>query len=61
MTEHDADMTTSGQSPVTVEDATRILGLSESAIRKRIERNKLQSVQENGTRYVLLEDVTTTT
>ena len=33
--------------------------MSESAIRKRIERNTLQSVRENGTRYVLLEAVTT--
>ena len=42
-----------------MEDASRVLGISESAIRKRIERNTLRSVRENGTRYVLLEAVTT--
>lgn len=55
MTERDGDMTKPGPRRVTVEDAARVLGLSESAIRKRIERNTLRSVRENGTRYVLLD------
>ncbi len=59
MTERNGDMSVSGPRRVTVEDASRVLGLSESAIRKRIERNTLRSVRENGARYVLLEDVTT--
>ena len=59
MTERNGDMSVSGPRRVTVEDASRVLGISESAIRKRIERNTLRSVRENGTRYVLLEDVTT--
>jgi len=40
---------------VTVEDAARLLGLSENAIRKRIERGSLVSERINGTRYVLLD------
>ncbi len=56
MTERNGDMSVSGPRRVTVEDASRVLGISESAIRKRIERNTLRSVRENGTRYVLLED-----
>lgn len=59
MTERNGDMSVSGPRRVTVEDASRVLGLSESAIRKRIERNTLRSVRENGARYVLLEDVMT--
>src|SRR5918994_17750 len=59
MTERNGDMSASGQRRVSVEDASRVLGISESAIRKRIERNTLRSVRENGTRYVLLEAVTT--
>ncbi len=59
MTERNGDMSVSGPRRVTVEDASRVLGISESAIRKRIERNTLRSVRENGTRYVLLEPVTT--
>jgi Tfp pilus assembly protein FimV len=58
MTERNGDMSMSGPRRVTVEDASRVLGISESAIRKRIERNTLRSVRENGTRYVLLEDDT---
>jgi len=59
MTGRNGDMSVSGPRRVTVEDASRVLGISESAIRKRIERNTLRSVRENGTRYVLLEAVTT--
>ena len=59
MTKRNGDMSVSGPRRVTVEDASRVLGISESAIRKRIERNTLRSVRENGTRYVLLEAVTT--
>jgi hypothetical protein len=59
MTERNGDISASGPRRVTVEDASRVLGMSESAIRKRIERKTLRSVRENGTRYVLLEAVTT--
>src|SRR3712207_6829690 len=59
MTERNGDMSVSRPKRVTVEDASRVLGVSESAIRKRIERNTLRSVRENGTRYVLLEAVVT--
>ncbi len=44
MTERNGDMSVSGPRRVTVEDASRVLGISESAIRKRIERNTLRSV-----------------
>jgi hypothetical protein len=41
MTERNGDMSGSGHRHVTVEDAARVLEISESAIRKRIERNTL--------------------
>ena len=44
MTERNGDMSVSGPRRVTVEDASRVLGISESTIRKRIERNTLRSV-----------------
>ena len=40
---------------VTVEDAAKLLGLSENAIRKRVERGSLASERVDGTRYVLLD------
>ncbi len=39
----------------TVEEAARVLGISENAVRKRVERNSLRSVRVDDTRYVLLE------
>ena len=40
---------------VSVEDAARILGISENAVRKRIERGTLDSERDGDTRYVLLD------
>jgi excisionase family DNA binding protein len=40
----------------TVEEAAKILGASENAVRKRIERGTLSSEKVNGVRYVLLLD-----
>jgi excisionase family DNA binding protein len=58
MSQYDTDM--SGTDPeyqrVTVEDAARILGISENAVRKRIERGSLRSERDGDTRYVLLDD-----
>src|SRR5215208_1872840 len=39
----------------TVEDAAKLLGLSENAIRKRIERGTLRSEKIDGVRYVVLD------
>ena len=39
---------------VSVEDAARIFGISENAVRKRIERGTLESERDGDTRYVLL-------
>jgi hypothetical protein len=50
MTQHDI-----GIRRVTVEDAAKLLGLSENAIRKRVERGSLASERADGTRYVLLD------
>src|SRR5215211_1271651 len=40
----------------TVEEAAKILGTSENAVRKRIERGTLPSEKVDGVRYVLLLD-----
>ena len=40
----------------TVEEAAKLLGTSENAVRKRIERGTLHSEKVAGVRYVLLED-----
>ena len=40
---------------VSVEEAARILGISENAVRKRIERGTLDSERDGDTRYVLLD------
>jgi excisionase family DNA binding protein len=40
----------------TIEEAARLLGVSENAIRKRIERGTLRSEKADGTRYVLLDN-----
>ena len=42
---------------VTVEEAAKILGTSENAVRKRIERGTLTSEKVDGVRYVLLWDI----
>jgi len=51
------NMSDSDTPPVraTIEEAARILGLSENAVRKRIERGTLRSEKAGGTRYVLLD------
>jgi excisionase family DNA binding protein len=57
MTQHDSDMT-NAPIRVTVEDAAKLLGISVDAVRKRIERGTLRNEKRNGTRYVLLDDMT---
>ncbi len=43
-----------GNIRVTVEEAARLLGLSDNAVRKRLERGTLDSEKVDGIRYVLL-------
>ena len=52
MSQHDGDTVTR----IKVEDAAKLLGLSENAIRKRIERGSLKSEKVGDTRYVILSD-----
>jgi hypothetical protein len=56
MSEYDTSMSNTGNQRrrVSVEDAARILGISENAVRKRIERGTLESERDGDTRYVLL-------
>ena len=54
-----ANDTASDMSPplrTTVEEAAKVLGTSENAVRKRIERGTLPSEKVDGVRYVLLSD-----
>ncbi len=53
MSQHATDMPVGRR--YTVEEAARVLGISENAVRKRVERNSLRSVRVDDTRYVLLE------
>ena|SRR5215212_486895 len=57
-TRHATDTATDMSAPLraTVEEAARILGTSENAVRKRIERGTLASEKVDGVRYVLLLD-----
>jgi len=57
-TRHVNDTVTDMSSPLraTVEEAAKILGTSENAVRKRIERGTLPSEKVDGVRYVLLFD-----
>ncbi len=57
MSQHVYSMPPEGQPSrrVSVEDAARILGISENAVRKRIERGTLESERDGDARYVLLE------
>ncbi len=58
-TRHATDTVTDMSSPLrraTVEEAAKILGTSENAVRKRIERGTLPSEKVDGVRYVLLLD-----
>src|SRR5215208_1225213 len=57
-TRHVNDTVTDMSSPLraTVEEAAKILGTSENAVRKRIERGTLSSEKRDGVRYVLLVD-----
>jgi excisionase family DNA binding protein len=57
-TRHADDTVTDMSSPLraTVEEAARILGTSENAVRKRIERGTLPSEKVDGVRYVILLD-----
>src|SRR5919107_5627234 len=57
-TRHATDTVTDMTSPLraTVEEAAKILGTSENAVRKRIERGTLSSEKVDGVRYVLLFD-----
>ena len=41
---------------VTVEEAAKVLGTSENAVRKRIERGTIRSEKVEGVRYILLSD-----
>ena len=41
---------------LTIKEASKILGISEQAIRKRISRGSLDSIKENGHVYVVLKD-----
>jgi hypothetical protein len=60
MSERNGDTSAaSGSRRVAAEDASGVLGMSESVIGKRKERDTLRSVRENGTRCVLSEAVTT--
>jgi excisionase family DNA binding protein len=52
MSVHDGDSVTR----IKVEDAAKLLGLSENAIRKRIERGSIKSEKVGDTRYVILSD-----
>ena len=56
MSEYDTSMSNTGNQRrrVSVEDAARILGISENAVRKRVERGTLESERDGDTRYVLL-------
>ncbi len=56
MPQHDSDIRNSAVSRIKVEDAAKLLGLSENAIRKRIERGSLKSEKVGDTRYVILSD-----
>src|SRR5215211_5118294 len=55
-TRHVNDTVNDMSSPLraTVEEAAKILGTSENAVRKRIERGTLPSEKVDGVRYVLL-------
>src|SRR5829696_1777950 len=57
-TRHATDTVTDMSSPLraTVEEAAKILGTSENAVRKRVERGTLPSEKLDGVRYVLLFD-----
>jgi excisionase family DNA binding protein len=57
-TRHTTDTVTGMSEPLraTVEEAAKLLGTSENAIRKRIERGTLHSEKVEGVRYVLLVD-----
>src|SRR5215212_10367843 len=57
-TRHVNDTVNDMSSPLraTVEEAAKILGTSENAVRKRIERGTLPSEKVDGVRYVLLLD-----
>lgn len=41
---------------ISIKEASKILGISEQAVRKRISRGTLDAVKENGHIYVVLED-----
>jgi excisionase family DNA binding protein len=58
MTQHADDRARDMPPPIraTIEEAARLLGVSENAVRKRIERGTLRSIKADGTRYVLLDD-----
>jgi excisionase family DNA binding protein len=53
MSQHATDMPVGRR--YTVEEAAKVLGISENAVRKRVERHSLRSVRIDDTRYVLLE------
>ena len=57
-TQHATDTAADMSPPLraTVEEAAKILGTSENAVRKRIERGTLASEKADGVRYVLLLD-----
>ena len=57
-TRHATDTVTDMSEPLraTVEEAAKLLGTSENAVRKRIERGTLHSEKVQGVRYVLLLD-----
>ncbi len=57
MSQHVYSMSEAEHRPrrVSVEDAARVLGISENAVRKRIERGTLESERDGDARYVLLE------
>src|SRR5918994_3832946 len=57
-TRHATDTVTDMSEPLraTVEEAAKLLGTSENAVRKRIERGTLHSEKVQGFRYVLLLD-----
>ncbi len=58
MSQRASDSATGMTPPIraTVEDAAKLLGLSENAVRKRLERGTLRSEKVKDTRYVLLDD-----
>lgn len=41
---------------LSIKEASKILGISEQAVRKRISRGSLDSIKENGHVYVILKD-----